>query len=117
LPGYLKSRVRPTNLICLLVIFALVIPFIGISLKYFPGMAIMPAAGGLVAVAVIVINYFGGIYYSRLILPVLLLVLSSLYNAYFSNSISESVVGIFLAELSFPLIPFNIFDLREKGFC
>lgn len=116
IPQYLKIRVRPTNIICLMVIFILAIPFVIISLMYFPRMAIFPAGGGVVAAVVLIINYLGGIYYSRLVLPILLLVLSSLYNAFFSNSISDSIVGVYLVELSFTLIPFIVFDFREKGF-
>ena len=69
MPDYLKNRVQPTNIICLLVIFILAIPFIIISLIFFPGMAVFPAGGGITALAVLLINYMGGIYYSRLVLP------------------------------------------------
>ncbi|MDJ1506405.1 GAF domain-containing protein [Xanthocytophaga agilis] len=116
MPEYLRNRVRPTNIICLLVIFALSIPFSGISLIYFPMMAIFPSGAAVVCILVIVSNYYGGIYYSRVVLPVLLLVLSSLYNAYFCDSIADSISSVYLVELSFTLIPFVIFDFKERGF-
>nr|WKN35496.1 GAF domain-containing protein [Tunicatimonas sp. TK19036] len=116
LPVYLQRRVRPTNILCLLVIFVLSIPFVTISLIYFPGMAIFPAGGGLVSILVMIINARGGIYYSRIILPILLLILSSLYNAYFSTSISDSITSVYMVELSFIIIPFIIFDLKEHRF-
>ncbi len=116
LPEYLQKRVRPTNIVCLLIVFVLSIPFVIISLVYFPWMAIFPAGGGLVPLLVLYINYRGGIYYSRVILPLLCLLLASLYNAYFSTSIFDSVLPVYMVELSFTLIPFVVFDLKEKGY-
>ncbi len=113
---YLERRIRPTNVICLLVIFVLAIPFVIISLLYFPKMTVFPAGGGLISIIVIFINRSGGIYYSRVILPILLLVLSSLYNAFFSTGFSDGIVSVYLVELSFTIIPFVLFDYEEKGF-
>jgi len=116
LPQYLKNRVRPTNILCLLVIFVLSIPFSIISLIYFPKMTFFPSAAGVVCILMIVVNGQGGIYYSRVVLPTLLLILSSLYNAYFSNSMDDAITSVYLVELSFTLIPFIVFDFHEKAF-
>jgi|GEM_PF-1633868 len=116
MPEYLKNRVKPTNLICLLLVLILSLPFTLISLIHFPGMTIFPAVAGGVAILVMIANRMGLIYYSRLVLPVVLLSLSSLCNAYFSTSMADSVNSIYLIELSFTLIPFLVFDFREKAF-
>jgi len=116
LPEYLRKRVKPTNIVCILIVFVLSIPFVSISLIYFPWMAVFPAGGGLVSLLVLYLNSQGGIYYSRVVLPVLCLLLASLYNAYFSTSIFDAVMPIYLVEFSFTLIPFVIFDLKEKAF-
>lgn len=116
MPAYLRKRIRPTNIICLLVFFVLAIPFSLISLYHFPKMAFFPAGGGAISLLVIFINKQGGIYYSRLLLPIVLMVLASLYNAFFSTSISDGITSVFLVELSFTLIPFVVFDYRETSF-
>lgn len=116
LPEYLKNRVRPTNILCLLLIFALGIPFSIISLIYFPKMALFPSVASLACLLIMVVNAMGGIYYSRVVLPTLLLMLSSLYNAYLSTSMDDAITSVSLVELSFTLIPFIVFDFREKGF-
>ncbi|MGB3585906.1 MAG: GAF domain-containing protein [Tunicatimonas sp.] len=116
LPEYLRKRVQPTNIICLLIIFVLAIPFVGISLIYFPWLAIFPAGGGLTSLVVIYVNSRGGIKYSRIVLPVLCLLLASLYNAYFSTSMYDALISIYMVELSFTLIPFVVFDLKERGY-
>ncbi|MDO1448375.1 PAS domain S-box protein [Rhodocytophaga aerolata] len=63
-----------------------------------------------------VANGLGGIYYTRVVLPTMLLLLSSLYNAFFSTSLDDAITSVSLVELSFTLIPFIVFDFREKGF-
>jgi PAS domain S-box-containing protein len=116
LPEYLKNRVRPTNILCLLLIFVLGIPFIVISLIYFPKMAIFPSVASFICVLIIIANGLGGIYYTRVVLPTILLLLSSLYNAFFSTSIDDAITSVSLVELSFTLISFIVFDFRERGF-
>jgi PAS domain S-box-containing protein len=116
MPDYLKNRVKPTNILCLVVISVLSIPFTIISLVYFPLMAIFPSGAGLVCILIMVVNRLGGIYYTRAVLPILLLILSSLYNAFFSTSMDDAITSVYLVELSFVLIPFIVFDFSEKGF-
>jgi GAF domain-containing protein len=116
LPVYLQRKVIPTNSIALILIFAIAIPFIIISLVYCPSLAIIPALGGLTCMLVLAVNYFGGIYYSRLLLSILPLLLAASYNAFLCNGSDEPISGVFLTELSFSLIPFVIFDLKEKTF-
>jgi flagellar motility protein MotE (MotC chaperone) len=116
LPVYLNRKIVPTNSIALILILAIAIPFIIISLIYFPVLAIIPVLGGLTCTFVIIINYFGGIYYSRLIISVLPLLLAASYNAFLCDANDEPIASVFLTELSFALIPFVVFDLREKLF-
>lgn len=116
LPSRLKKKVKATNIIALLTMFAIALPFIIISWVYFPDLTIIPVVGALASVGVIIANILGGIYYSRLVLSLLPITLGALYNAYLCEGTETPIPGIFLIELSFSLVPFLLFDLREKGF-
>src|SRR6478752_1360680 len=85
IPYILKRRVYPTNLICLLLMFVIALPFTIISLFYFSYLALFPAVGILVCAGVIIINVNGGIYYSRFIVSLLPILLGAIYNAYLSH--------------------------------
>jgi hypothetical protein len=71
MPVYLKRKVLPTNTIALILIFCIGLPFVIISLFYFPSMAIVPGLGALTCVVVLIANYLGAIYYSRIFLSLL----------------------------------------------
>jgi hypothetical protein len=116
LPTTLKKKVKPTNVIALVLMFAIALPFIVISLIYFPELTIIPFSGMLTCIGVITANSFGGIKYSRLFLSILPVTQGALYNAYLSNGAETPIPCIYLIELSFSLVPFVVFDLREKGF-
>jgi GAF domain-containing protein len=116
LPVFLQRKVQTTNVITLILLFVIALPFVGISLIFFPSLAIYPALGAVVCVGCWVANYMGGIYYSRVVISLLPVMLGALYNASLSGPNDGPIPSIYLIELSFALIPFVIFDLREKGF-
>lgn len=116
LPAYLKRRVRPTNILALLLMFAIAIPFIIISLIYAPPLAIVPAVGFVTCVITIIANQMGGIKYSRIFLAMMPVALGAIYNAYLSNAEQEPIGSVFLIELAFSMVIFVVFDLREKKF-
>src|SRR5687768_9474618 len=116
LPTHLKRKVQTTNVITLLIAFVIGIPFVGISLIYFPFLAIFPGLGVFICFGILLTNHLGGIYYSRIVLALLPVTLGAMYNAYLSGPQDGPIPSIYLIELSFALIPFVIFDLREKGF-
>ena len=116
LPDYLKRRVRPTNIMALLLLFAISIPFIIISLVYAPPLAIVPSIGGLTCILTIVANKYGGIRYSRIFLAAMPVALGAIYNAFLSNANQEPIGSVFLIELAFSMVIFVVIDLREKQF-
>ncbi|MGF1636527.1 MAG: GAF domain-containing protein [Cyclobacteriaceae bacterium] len=116
MPEYLRRKVFPTNVVTLILMFLIAIPFAIISLFYFPFMAIFPSLGALVAIGVLAMNFNGAIYFSRVIISIMPITLAATYQAYLSNPGEEPIASAYLAELSFILVPFVIFDLREKGF-
>lgn len=117
LPGYLKNRVVPTNLVAILLIALIATPFVVISFLYFPHItALIPFMGGLSCTIVLIANYFGGIRYSRIIMAILPILLAASYNAILCGEGDEPIMSVYLTELSFALIPFVIFDIKEKLF-
>jgi uncharacterized membrane protein len=116
IPSSLKKKVKVVNVITLILLFAIGLPFMGISLTYFPELTFIPVLGILNCIGIITANAFGGIYYSRLSLSLLPVTLGAIYNAYLCNGEEGPIVGIYITELSFALVPFLIFDLRERGF-
>jgi GAF domain-containing protein/cell division protein FtsB len=116
LPAYLQRKVQTTNIITLILLFAIALPFVAISLVYFPFLAIFPAAGALICAMVLIANAMGAIYYSRVVIAVLPILLGAAYNAYLCGPDDGPIPSVYLVELSFALIPFIIFDLKEKGF-
>ncbi len=115
IPDFLKRRVYPTNLICLLLLFGIALPFTIISIFYFSYLAMFPAVGMVVCVVAIILNVNGGIYYSRFIVSLLPILLGAIYNAYLSNDGEQPLPALYLIELSFTMIPFVIYDLRERA--
>ncbi len=115
IPEYLKRRVQISNIIALLLLFTVAIPFVGISLIYLnPSMAMIPGITALSAVFVLIMNQYGQIYISRITASVVPILTAVSYNAFLSNSGDEPIGAVYLFELSFALIPFLIFDLKEK---
>ncbi|MGF1639303.1 MAG: GAF domain-containing protein, partial [Cyclobacteriaceae bacterium] len=100
----------------LILLFVIAIPFTIISFFYFPSMVVYPAVGAFICILVIMINFSGGIYYSRAIISIMPITLGAIYNAYLTPPGGQPLPALYLIELSFVLIPFVIFDLREKGF-
>ncbi len=116
LPVYLKSRVKATNIIALLLLSTIAIPFVGISLIYFPFLAIFPGMGAVISIGVLIANLSGGVYFSRLVISVLPILLAAAYNAYLCGPNDQPIASVILVELSFALVPFILFDLRERKF-
>ncbi len=115
MPEYLKRRVFPTNLISLLLLFGIALPFTIISVFYFSYLAFFPGVGMVVCVAVMWLNLNGAIYYSRYIISLLPILLGAIYNAYLSNEGEQPLPALYLIELSFTMIPFVVFDLSERS--
>lgn len=116
LPEYLKRRVRPTNILALLLLFSVAIPFIIISLIHAPPLAIVPGIGAITCIFTIVANKYGGIKYSRIFLAAMPVALGAVYNAFLSDANQEPIGSVFLIELAFSMVIFVVFDLREKQF-
>ncbi|MBC7920827.1 MAG: GAF domain-containing protein [Ferruginibacter sp.] len=115
LPDQLRRRVKLTNVVALLIMAIIGVPFCIISAVYFPQLTFLPLLGVVICIGVIATNYLGGIYYSRLVIALLPLSLGAVYNAYLCQLGEEPIASLYLIQLSFSLIPFILFDLEERG--
>ena len=115
-PEYLNRRIVLTNWIVLILAGGVAAPFIVISIIYFPPIALIPTIGLGVILSCILFNSLGLIYVSRLIASSVTVVLAALYNAFLAKAGEPPFAGIHMIELSFSLIPFLVFDPREKNY-
>ena len=113
-PEYLQKRIVYTNWLSLILAGGVAVPFTVISILYFPPIVFLPILGVVITLGCILFNSWGLINLSRFITSCAVLVLAALYNAFLAKEGEEPVVGIQMIELSFALIPFLVFDPREK---
>ena len=114
-PAYIKRRVKPTNILGLLLVFSAAIPFFIISLIYLPTItAVIPGLGVFVGFGAIALNRYGRINTARFILTLGPLLLASSYNFVLTAPGEAPIAGVFLLQLSFSLVSFVLYDFREK---
>ena len=117
LPNYLKSRVQPTNIVAVLIIFAIGIPFIILTPIYFPKvLTLIPLFGTLTCVGVVIANHRGGIQYSRILLSVIPVTTGFVYNMLLCGPNDDPISSVYLITLAFSLVPFVTMDISERGF-
>ena len=115
-PAYIKRRVKPTNILALLLVSTAAIPFMIISLIYLPSVvAIIPGLGIFVGFGAIALNRFGHINLARFLLGIGPLLLASSYNFVLTGPRESPIAGVFLLQLSFSLVAFVLYDYREKA--
>ncbi|MEM7548557.1 MAG: GAF domain-containing protein [Bacteroidota bacterium] len=115
-PKYLKRKIRLSNYVALLLAFGVALPFVFISMVYFPPNTYIPSLAVGVALLSIFFNNIGMHLLGRVVISILPVVLTALYGANLSMIGEEPVVGIYMIQLSFSIVPFLVFDLRDKGF-
>ncbi len=114
LEHYMKRRVVPVNIITLLLLFGVAVPFTVLTLIFVPILWPFPVAGIVTCVGVLIANSQGGIKYSRFFVAALPVYEINLYNAYLSEPGQQPMTGPILIALGFVMVSFLVFDLREK---
>ena len=112
-PDYIKKRIEPANIITLLLLFAIAIPFTILTLIFIPVLWVFPVAGIVTCVGVLIANSFGGIKYSRFFVAALPVYEINLYNAYLSTPDEGPMAGPYLIALGFIMVGLLVFDLKE----
>lgn len=115
-PEYLQRKIVISNSVILLLITAAGIPFITISLIFYPPALWVPLVSVIFGIISIILNYFGFINIGRFFASFSPFTAAVLYNAYMSTSGEMLIASTSLLSLSFSLVPFLVFDLREKKY-
>ncbi len=111
-----KKHTRLTNIVLFLNGTVIALPFIILSLIYFPSLAWIPSVG-LVAVSLImVMNAYRYHTFSRVATMFSALFLAVLYHMYLVNPGEQPVTAIQVIQLAFSLIPFLLFSIKEYGY-
>lgn len=115
-PAHLERKIVLSNQIALISAVFVGLPFIFISLLFFPILTVVPIVGIIACLGVLLLNHLGLIHSSRVILSLTLIALAAIYNAALSPAGAEPIIGIYIIELSFVFIPLIVFDFREKSY-
>lgn len=115
-PKYLQKRILLSNWISLILSASVAAPFVVISAAYFPPLIPIPVGGMIAILSCILFNYLGFINTSRIVVALVPLALAALYHAFLAKKGEAPIAGIHMIELSFSLVPFLIFDPRERSY-
>lgn len=114
-PEYLKRKIFISNAVTLILCFGVAIPFIFLCMLYFRPLVFIPAFGVLITLSVLPFNYLRLHSLARSIIAILPVVLASTFQAYLSKKGAPIIPSVAMLQLSFYIIPFLVFDIREKA--
>ena len=115
-PVYVQRKIILSNQIALVISMLVAAPFIFISLIHFPAIAYLPAIGTVVCLSTLVFNHFKLQIIGRIVIALLPVLLTSAYAGYVNQSGAPPVPALAMLALSFTLVIFLVFDIREKGY-
>ena len=113
-PDYLKQKIIISNRISLIIAFLVALPFVFISLIFFPPIAYLPIVAIPIALSTLFFNYMRMHTVFRVIISLVPVCLASVYQAYLSRAGEAVNPGLAMIMLSFSMVIFVIFDLQEK---
>ena len=114
LPEIIKYRVIPTNLVSLIIIFCVGIPFLVLTPIYLaPSLTLIPCLGTITCLVVLCLNRFGMVKYSRIALSLVPVTTGFSYNLMLCGPTDEPIPSVYLITLGFALVPFVTLDIRE----
>jgi PAS domain S-box-containing protein len=100
----------------LFTIIFVALPFSLISYLYVQELLIIPLVGILAMNSVWVFNKIGGVYLARILVAVIPLLLAALFTANITHQNDSVPLVMYLIMISFSIIPFLVFDIREKKY-
>jgi putative methionine-R-sulfoxide reductase with GAF domain len=111
---YLRSKTKLSNQFSVFVALFLALPYLIITLIFWPPLTFIPLLGIFVPIGVIALNYLDYIFVSRILIAILPMVLVQSYHAYLVSDGEQMIAPLAMLALSFSLLPFLMFDSREK---
>ncbi|MDH5475872.1 MAG: GAF domain-containing protein [Cyclobacteriaceae bacterium] len=112
--SYLQKKIRSSNSIALVIMFGVAIPFIGISLLFYPTLTFLPILAVIVLAIAIAINGFGMHILGRGIISMLPISLSIVYGAMLMDDLRTPFISFLIVSYSFSFAPAIAFDLRKE---
>jgi PAS domain S-box-containing protein len=113
---YVNSKIRLSNVVALFNILFVAIPFSIISFLYVKELVAIPILGVVSMILVWVFNKISLLYLARLLSALTPLLLAALFTSNLLNGNEELPMVMFLIMIAFSIIPFLVFDIREKGY-
>lgn len=113
---YVNNKIKLSNLVAFFIILLVALPFVFISILYAPSLTFIPVLGMLAMALVWILNRTGGIYLARIFSADIPLLLAAWYTAYLTNPGSQPPLVMVLICLAFAILPFLVFDIREKSY-
>ncbi len=113
-PEYLQRKIAVSNMIALIIAFLVALPFVFISLIFFPPLAYLPIIAIPIALSTLFFNYARLHTFARVVISLVPVCLASVYQAYLSKGEAAVTPGLAMIMLSFSLVIFVIFDLKER---
>ncbi|SMG15786.1 PAS domain S-box-containing protein [Marivirga sericea] len=113
---YVNSKIRLSNAVALFNILFVAIPFSVISFLYVKELIAIPILGIVSMILVWVFNKISLIYLARILSALTPLLLAALFTSNLLKGNEELPVVMFLIMIAFSIIPFLVFDIRERGY-
>jgi len=115
-PDFVNSKIKLSNTVAFFNLLLVAIPFAVISYIYVPSIIYIPLLGVLAVILTWLLNNYKAIYLARILSSVSPILLTAIFTGYLMNQGDQPplVLGLFM--LGFSLIPFLVFDIREKTY-
>ncbi|WP_296618909.1 PAS domain-containing protein [Marivirga sp.] len=115
-PEYVNSKIKLCNAVAFFNLILVALPFTLISFIYVPKIAFIPILGILAVVLVWLLNKLKVIYFARILSSVSPILLTALFAGYLMDRGDQPPLVLVLFMLCFSLVPFLVFDIRERAY-
>ncbi len=115
-PEYLQRKIKLTNRMVAIILSCIILPFFLIGLVLFPNQLFIFFIGTVALLSLLLFNHLGLEKISRVLISTLPLILVVFFGVSAVESGAKPISPIPLMAVTLSLVPFLIFDLREKGY-
>ena len=115
-PEFVNSKIKLSNAVAFFNLLLVAIPFTVIAYIYVPTIMYIPLLGVLAVVLTWLLNKYKAIYLARMLSSISPILLTAIFTGYLMNRGDQPPLVLVLFMLGFSLIPFLVFDIREKTY-
>lgn len=113
-PEWLRRKIELTNYMALIFAFGVGVPFVIISLLFYPPLAIYPSVGTFMFLSPLFLNRFRWFTLSRLLMALVPILVAAFFNGGFSQVDQVPAFSLKLVEFSFFIFSLLLFDISER---